>query len=188
MSMDTRHAKRAGDGWLDCTCGQKHWGLHGAAGLLLARAPRPHEPRTSGRSTQGPAAGSAHTEVVLQHRALWSHHGGSWGVPGGAIAPDESPVEGALREAQEEAGIDPGDVLVHATHVVDHGPWAYTTVVATLRADAAGTVTEADDESLEVRWVPVPEVAALPLLPAFADAWPHLGLLVERAVGNGYDQ
>ena len=29
-----------------------------------------------------------------------------------------------------------------------------------------------DAESVELRWVPVDEVADLPLLPAFADAWP----------------
>ncbi len=25
-----------GNGWVACRCGQRHWGLHGAAGLLLA--------------------------------------------------------------------------------------------------------------------------------------------------------
>ena len=105
---------------------------------------------------------------------MWSHHGGTWGIPGGAIAPDETPTEGALREAQEEAGIEPADVVVRSSYVLDHGTWAYTTVLAALRPGAPGMVREADDESLEVRWVPVDEVTALPLLPAFADAWPVL--------------
>ena len=30
-------AHRDGDGWVSCNCGGKHWGLHGAAGLLLVR-------------------------------------------------------------------------------------------------------------------------------------------------------
>jgi hypothetical protein len=30
-------AARDGDGWVQCDCGNKHWGLHGAAGLLLVR-------------------------------------------------------------------------------------------------------------------------------------------------------
>ena len=30
-------AHRDGDGWIECNCGGKHWGLHGAAGLLLVR-------------------------------------------------------------------------------------------------------------------------------------------------------
>ncbi len=159
--MDARHVRRPGDGWLACACGQKHWGLHGAAGLLLAR-------------TVAADDGAPRVEVVLQHRAVWSHHGGTWGIPGGAIAPDETPTEGALREAQEEAGIEPADVVVRSSYVLDHGTWAYTTVLAALRPGAPGMVREADDESLEVRWVPVDEVTALPLLPAFADAWPVL--------------
>ncbi|NCW91646.1 MAG: NUDIX hydrolase, partial [Acidimicrobiia bacterium] len=28
-------AHRDGDGFIRCTCGHSHWGLHGAAGLLL---------------------------------------------------------------------------------------------------------------------------------------------------------
>jgi len=30
-----------------------------------------------------------------------------------------------------------------------------------------------------VRWVPVDDVAGLPLLPAFADAWPELRALLD---------
>jgi 8-oxo-dGTP diphosphatase len=30
-------AFRDGDGWVMCSCGHRHWGLHGAAGLLLVR-------------------------------------------------------------------------------------------------------------------------------------------------------
>ena len=37
-----------------------------------------------------------------------------------------------------------------------------------------------DAESVELRWVPIDEVADLPLLPAFADAWPRLR---DRLVG-----
>ena len=32
----------------------------------------------------------------------------------------------------------------------------------------------ADVESIELRWVPVDEVAALPLHPGFAESWPAL--------------
>jgi 8-oxo-dGTP diphosphatase len=30
-------AARDGDGWIECTCGSKHWGKFGAAGLLIFR-------------------------------------------------------------------------------------------------------------------------------------------------------
>jgi 8-oxo-dGTP diphosphatase len=152
-----------GDGWVECACGRRHWGLFGAAGLLLAR-----------RGADGRA-----TDVVLQHRAPWSDQGGTWGVPGGAVGPDETSEQGALREAHEEAGIDPATVRVLGERVLDHGPWRYTTVVAELAdgADLAPTATDA--ESVEVRWVPVDDVADLPLLPAFADAWPALRELLD---------
>ncbi|MCL3862632.1 NUDIX hydrolase [Actinotalea sp. K2] len=145
-----------GDGWVECTCGRRHWGLHGAAGLLLFRADH-----------QGRA-----TDVVLQHRALWSDQGGTWGLPGGALAPGESPVQGALREAHEEAGIDPGALAVLSTHALDHGPWSYTTVLA--RSTGRQRPRPTDPESLAISWVRVAEVDDRPLLGAFADAWPSL--------------
>lgn len=46
--------------------------------------------------------------------------------------------------------------------------WTYTTVVA----DAPHPLeTVPNNESLELRWVPEREVAAMPLMPAFAQAW-----------------
>jgi len=144
---------------LECSCGRRHWGLHGAAGLLLAR-------RT----------GAGH-EVVLQHRALWSDQGGTWGVPGGARMPHESAVDAALRESAEEAGIDPVGVEVVSTHVLDHGTWSYTTVLA--RAVAAQDPRPTDPESLEISWVDTAAVTERPLLPAFADSWITLRPLVD---------
>lgn len=57
-----------GDGWVMCDCGRRHWGHNGAAGVLLAR-----RDEATGRVTH----------VVMQHRALWSAEGGTWGIPGG---------------------------------------------------------------------------------------------------------
>lgn len=151
--------RQPGDGWLECACGARHWGLHGAAGLLLARTVR------TGDTDDEP-------EVVLQHRAEWSDHGGTWGVPGGALAPGESAVDGALREAAEEAGIDPERLEVRSTHVLDHGTWSYTTVVA--HATGPQHPRPTDPESLEIAWVAASRVEGLPLLPAFAAAWPTL--------------
>lgn len=153
--------RHAGDGWVVCG-DHRHWGLHGAAGLFLVR-------REAG------ADGARRvTDVVLQHRAAWSHEGGTWGVPGGAVAPGESPEQGALREAAEEAGLDPATVRAIGEHVLDHGPWSYTTLVAEVAPGARVEPAATDAESIAVRWVPLDEVPSLPLHPAFADALPAL--------------
>jgi len=134
--------------------GARFWGRHGAAGLLL-RAPLAD-------GTRG---------VLLQHRAGWSHHGGTWGLPGGARDSHETVEETAVREAHEEAGLLPEEVIVRATVVtarVMGSHWTYTTVVA----DALRPLeTVANGESAELRWVVEEDVAGLPLHPGFAASW-----------------
>lgn len=138
------------DAWVDGPRG-RYWGTFGAAGLLLAH----------------PDAG-----VLLQLRAVWSHLGGTWGLPGGARKAGETPEAAAIREADEEAGVPPELVTVLGTSVFDLGYWSYTTVVA----DAADRFTPvvSDPESIELRWVPIDDVDDLPLHPRFAEAWPGL--------------
>ena len=149
-----------GNGWVECRCGHRHWGRHGAAGLLLVRA-----------------AGEARLEVLLQLRAAWTHHGGSWALPGGARDSHEDPVAAALREAQEETGVDPARLSVLGEHPgVDHRDWTYTYVLA-LAGDGTHLLT-ANTESDELRWLAPDEVGRLPLLPAFASAWPDLRRLI----------
>ncbi|MEY9953633.1 NUDIX domain-containing protein [Leifsonia sp. EB34] len=141
----------SGDAWVEGPNGERFWGRFGAAGLLV------HDLRRG---------------VLLQHRADWSHFGGTWGLPGGARHEGETAVEGALREAAEEAAVPADAVQVLFESVVDLGFWSYTTVVA--QAVRAFEPHMADVESIELRWVSVPEVADLPLHPGFGAAWPEL--------------
>ena len=164
-----------GDAWLTCTCGNRHWGVHGAAGLLLAREVPDAAPRGA-PDAPAPTPDAPTVQVLLQHRALWSDQGGTWGVPGGALRPGEDPVAGALREAAEEAGVDPAGVRVDGSHVLDHGVWRYTTVVGWVSGPQHPRPT--DRESLEIAWVALSAVPELPLLPAFAAAWPSLRRLL----------
>jgi 8-oxo-dGTP diphosphatase len=141
-----------GDGWVTCDLGHRHWGLNGAAGLLITDIGR--------------------ARIVLQHRAERTHEGGTWGLPGGARDSHEDAVGTALREAGEEAGVDPATVAPLGRSTDDHGGWSYTTVVA--RAVAPVHPHAANWESSEVRWCDVAEVARLPLHPGFAHSWPAL--------------
>jgi 8-oxo-dGTP pyrophosphatase MutT (NUDIX family) len=52
--------------------------------------------------------------TVLLTRRTWSmrSHKGEVSFPGGRVEPDETPLEGALREADEEIGLDPSSVEV----------------------------------------------------------------------------
>ena len=148
-------AARDGDGWVECACGNRHWGLNGAAGILILRG----------------------NEILLQHRAPWVHNGDTWGIPGGARDSHESTIEGAFREAVEETGIDTQLLTPLHTFTDDHGSWKYDTVIA--RAQEGLVAREVNDESHEVRWVAIEKVAELPLHPSFAKSWPELQSLLK---------
>lgn len=149
------HLRDPGDAWVYGPDGQKFWGKFGAAGLLVW-----HQQRG----------------VLLQHRAEWSHFGGTWGLPGGARKQGESAFEGALREALEEAAVPPEDLRVVDTVVLDLGFWSYTTVVVEAVVEFQPVI--ADAESVALEWVAVTAVDALPLHPGFAAAWPNLRTLL----------
>ena len=150
---------RDGDGWIECACGSKLWGLHGAAGLLAVR----------------------NGAIFLQHRAPWVHNGDTWGVPGGARDSHESITEAAMREVHEETGINPAHLTPHALFTDDHGDWKYETVIA--RASDGLIAHEVNDESHEVRWVDIDQVDELPLHPSFGKSWPALVELLNNFIG-----
>jgi 8-oxo-dGTP pyrophosphatase MutT (NUDIX family) len=154
---------RSTDGWTTCALGHRHWGTAGAAGLLLHRD-----------GDDGP-------EVLLQHRAAWSHHGGTWGTPGGALHVGEPPEAGALREVCEELGLEPGDLVLGARSVDDHGGWSYTTVLArTVRRIEAADL-RLDGESSGAAWVPLSALGEVPLHPGLAASLDRLRPLLASA-------
>jgi 8-oxo-dGTP diphosphatase len=150
-------AGRSGNGWVTCAVEHRHWGLFGAAGLL-AYVPSPDSPASS--------------LVLMQHRAAWSHEGGTWSLPGGAMDSEETPAETALREADEECGVDPKLVVPRGLFSDEHGGWVYHTVLA--QARDAFTVYADAYESDDAAWLPAGEVDQLELHPGFAAYWPLL--------------
>ena len=116
-------ARDSGDGWVEDGTGRRFWGRFGAAGLLA------HDPARG---------------ILLQHRANWSHFGGTWGLPGGARHESETPVQGAVREASEEAGVVAGALRLRMTSTLDLGFWSYTTVVVDVTAPFEAAATDAE--------------------------------------------
>ena len=153
----------ATDGWTTCSRGHRHWGRAGAAGLLLHRA-----------GAHGP-------EVLLQHRAWWSHHGDTWGTPGGALHVGEGPEAGALREVHEELGLSPDDVVLGELTVDDHGGWSYTTVLARPARSIEAADLTLDGESTGVAWCPLAAFGDLALHPGLAASLDRLRPLLELA-------
>ncbi len=127
------NVRQPGDGWVECACGRKHWGTNGAAGVLLAR-----------RDAQ---TGEV-THIVMQHRAAWSAEGGTWGIPGGAIADGENTIEGALRESfEEQTGEVTHIVMQHrAAWSAEGGTWG---IPGGAIADGENTIEGALRESFE---------------------------------------
>jgi 8-oxo-dGTP pyrophosphatase MutT (NUDIX family) len=150
------------DGWTTCALGHRHWGRAGAAGLLLHRE------------------GAVGPEVLLQHRAEWSHHGGTWGTPGGALHADEDAATGALREVCEELGLVPDDVVLGAHSVDDHGGWSYTTVLATPARAIEAADLRLDGESTAVAWIALAVLDDMALHPGLAGSLARLRPLLQQ--------
>lgn len=156
-----RHAG-SGDGFVHCSDGHMRWGLYGAAGAVFVTAADDGTPL-----------------VMLQLRSGWSHEGGTWSCPGGALELGEEPLEGALREASEEVGVPQGAARVLGEYVFDPAPeWTYTTVVVEVDEPFGLTMNFETDA---VEWIPVGAVEQRLLHPGFAAAWPHVRPIVERA-------
>ncbi|MCC4907805.1 NUDIX domain-containing protein [Microbacterium sp. cx-59] len=145
-----------GDAWVEAPSGERYWGRFGAAGLLAL----------------DPELG-----VLLQHRVAWSHHGGTWALPGGARHEGESATDAAIREATEEAGVPGGSVRPRLLGVLDLGYWSYTTLVADVVVPFEPVIS--DPESLALAWVPVAEIDGYPLHPGFASSWVGLRRLLD---------
>lgn len=149
-----------GDGWTECARGHRHWGVHGASGLLAVHHDELGVPR-----------------VLMQKRSWWSHHGGTWGLPGGARDSHEDAVTTALREAREEAALAADGLLVRGVYLDDHGGWAFETVIAEAAEQFAAT--PANSESSALSWLSMAEIARKRLHPGFAESWTRL----QQAIG-----
>ncbi len=99
--------------WTICNDDHVHWGALGGAGLLLRYAP-----------------GGAEPTYLLQQRSRTVDQGGTWGVPGGAIKPGESPETAARRETLEEIGTLPPYRVSEIQHQDCGGGWIFHIICA----------------------------------------------------------
>lgn len=158
--------QRDGDGWIDCKCGQQHWGLHGAAGIAILDFESQF--------------------ILLQQRAEWTHGGQTWALPGGAIDSHENPVEAALRELEEELGVGAHHIEVLGSELFfDHDSWRYHTVIARKLTDFQ---VSHNDETLTVEWVPLPTVTTYDLHPSFAISWNELRVSLDILIKRELDE
>ena len=116
----------------------------------------------------------------MQERSIWSHHGGTWGLPGGARDSHEDAVTTALREAEEEAALDSAHLRVQGVYRDDHGGWSFETVLAS--ADRLVEVSPANNESSDLRWLRPEALADLKLHPGFAATWGELLPLINPSL------
>jgi 8-oxo-dGTP diphosphatase len=149
----------SGDGFITLGDGSQRWGRFGAAGVLVRHVDDDGEPH-----------------FFLALRSSFTHKGGTWAVPGGALNHGEPPLEGALREFAEEIGHHLEEFEVAHTYEDDHGGWMYTTVVVDVpsRFDVPAALQW---ETAECRWVHASELAELELFDAFRATLERLGLL-----------
>jgi 8-oxo-dGTP pyrophosphatase MutT (NUDIX family) len=146
--------------------GRRHWGPLGGAGLLPF------------------AEHQDETWVLLSQRGRFVQSAGTWSTPGGAIEPNETPWDAAVRETTEEIeGLGRLQRIGQLESACPRGcGWSY----ATFPAATAMTEVRVRDpwETSAVGWVPAAEVPAMNgLHPAFAAAWPQLAAAItSRAI------
>ncbi len=112
---------------------------------------------------------------------LVRHVEGRWMLPGGAVDPGERPAEAARRECLEEAGvvIEPvrivgvyGGPEYRVTYANgDDAAWVVTIFEARL---VDGIPAPSDDETIDVGWFALDEIAALPQSDAMRSTLRHV--------------
>ncbi|KAI2640342.1 hypothetical protein GGS26DRAFT_537691 [Hypomontagnella submonticulosa] len=138
----------------------QHWGRWGAAGILLYRYNQLGE-----------------VEILLGK----TRKHGYWANIGGALNQGETPAAAALREFEEELGINIRDMatLESAVIVTQCPSWRYTTYVARLDQELDITKLKLDlNEIVEVRWVTRRGISSFNVLREFQKTVDILGWLL----------
>lgn len=158
--------------------------------------PAPEPPvavQAGGRGARAHQRLAAYALVVDEGRLLMSQLServegvaGQWSLPGGGVDPGEEPIHGVVREVHEEAGqhvLVDDLVQVQSTHWVTadapaHQHEDFHAVRLIYRAHCPrptpAHVVEIDGSTGDAAWVPLGEVARLPLVGMIGAAWPFV--------------
>jgi septum formation protein len=158
FDSSNKTAQHLGDGWLMCDCGKKHWGLNGAAGVIIAKFNRAKQI----------------DKILLQKRADWTSAPGCWGIPGGAIADEESSLKSALREVREEIGLELDLDSIIGSFNEDHGNWKFTTFYSYVEDESIIDDIVLGDESVDCKWFTFSEISQLNLIKSFQFSLPSI--------------
>lgn len=101
--------------------------------------------------------------LLLCQRPQGKRHGGLWEFPGGKLLPGEDMQTAIRRELAEELHLHVESVRAHMLSVPDEGS---NFVIHFFEVVASGTPNPMEHDRAE--WVPVSELANLPLAPADA--------------------
>ncbi|MGY1743012.1 MULTISPECIES: NUDIX hydrolase [unclassified Blastococcus] len=104
------------------------------------------------------------TLLITRRAARMRSHAGQWALPGGRLDPGETPVEGALRELEEEVGLTlpPSAVLGLLDDYVTRSGYVMTPVVCW--AGDPGELTPHEAEVASIHLVPVADLDVEPRL------------------------
>jgi 8-oxo-dGTP pyrophosphatase MutT (NUDIX family) len=102
--------------------------------------------------------------LVTRRAARLRAHAGQWALPGGRLDPGETPVQAALRELEEEVGLErgPDDVLGLLDDYVTRSGYVMTPVV--VWTGDAGELRPAEAEVAAVYRVPLGDLDVDPVL------------------------
>ena len=102
--------------------------------------------------------------LVTRRAARMRSHAGQWALPGGRLDGGETPVQGALRELEEEVGLTlpPSSVLGLLDDYVTRSGYVMTPVVCW--AGAVGELTPHEAEVASIHRVPVADLDVEPRL------------------------
>jgi 8-oxo-dGTP pyrophosphatase MutT (NUDIX family) len=137
------------DRWTGCASDHLHWGTHGGAGLLLRYV------RAQGKDL-----------YLLVQRSRCVDHGGTWGIPGGALHEGETAESGARREAGEEIWPVPRHRIWGVETQDCGGGWQFKIVRA--EVERPRTV-HAARETDATGWFALDEMEMLNLHPGFRE-------------------